>query len=127
MGMYLTIMAFAMLSGPPISGAIISRTGGYEVVGIYAGLSSAWLFLNQVVVVLKIPSRKPCYGGIFVDACRSISCLGKMDWQGLRIGYIFTVLNMINHTLSLVQRSESYDALWIYHIFVAQNPSQDPF
>lgn len=40
MGMYLTILSFGSLAGPPISGAINRATGGYSVVGIYAGLFS---------------------------------------------------------------------------------------
>jgi MFS family permease len=36
-GMYLTIMAIGALAGPPISGAINTRTDGFEAVGIYAG------------------------------------------------------------------------------------------
>lgn len=39
-GMYLTILSFGSLAGPPISGAINRATGGYSVVGIYAGLFS---------------------------------------------------------------------------------------
>jgi MFS-type transporter involved in bile tolerance (Atg22 family) len=39
-GMYLTILSFGSLMGPPISGAINRATGGYSVVGIYAGQSS---------------------------------------------------------------------------------------
>jgi MFS transporter, MCT family, solute carrier family 16 (monocarboxylic acid transporters), member 10 len=39
-GMYLTILSLGSLAGPPISGAINRATGGYSVVGIYAGLFS---------------------------------------------------------------------------------------
>jgi MFS transporter, MCT family, solute carrier family 16 (monocarboxylic acid transporters), member 10 len=39
-GMYLTILSIGSLMGPPISGAINRATGGYSVVGIYAGRSS---------------------------------------------------------------------------------------
>ncbi|KAF8488310.1 MFS general substrate transporter [Russula emetica] len=39
-GMYLTILSLGSLIGPPISGAINHATGGYTVVGIYAGQSS---------------------------------------------------------------------------------------
>jgi hypothetical protein len=39
-GMYLTILSFGSLMGPPISGAINRATGGYSVVGIYAGQPS---------------------------------------------------------------------------------------
>jgi MCP family monocarboxylic acid transporter-like MFS transporter 10 len=37
-GMYLTVLSLGSLAGPPISGAINRATGGYTVVGIYAGL-----------------------------------------------------------------------------------------
>ncbi|THH04419.1 hypothetical protein EW146_g10183 [Bondarzewia mesenterica] len=36
-GMYLTILSFGALAGPPISGAINVATGSYKAVGIYAG------------------------------------------------------------------------------------------
>ncbi len=38
-GMYMTITALGALAGPPISGAINAKTGGFEGVGLYAG---AW-------------------------------------------------------------------------------------
>ncbi|KAI5997685.1 MFS general substrate transporter [Pisolithus orientalis] len=37
MGMFMTIAALGMLAGPPISGAIIARTGGFKDPGFYAG------------------------------------------------------------------------------------------
>lgn len=37
-GMAMTIIAIGALAGPPISGAINRATGGYEVVGFYAGM-----------------------------------------------------------------------------------------
>ena len=43
-GMCLTILSFGSLMGPPISGAINHATGGYSVVGIYAG-QSIFLYL----------------------------------------------------------------------------------
>ena len=36
-GMYLTVLAFGALAGPPISGAINVATGNYKMVGVYAG------------------------------------------------------------------------------------------
>lgn len=36
-GMFMTILSAGALIGPPISGAINDRTGGYEAVGYYAG------------------------------------------------------------------------------------------
>lgn len=39
-GMAMTIIAIGALAGPPISGAINRATGGYEVVGFYAGMST---------------------------------------------------------------------------------------
>lgn len=41
-GMYLTVLSVGSLAGPPISGAINRATGGYSVVGIYAGLFFAF-------------------------------------------------------------------------------------
>jgi len=51
MGMYLTILSFGSLAGPPISGAINHATGGYSVVGIYAGSTI------MVALVLLVLSR----------------------------------------------------------------------
>ena len=36
-GMLTTILAFGALAGPPISGAINTSTGGFKMVGVYAG------------------------------------------------------------------------------------------
>ncbi|TFK63766.1 MFS general substrate transporter [Pluteus cervinus] len=38
-GMFMSILAIGALAGPPISGAINSATGGFAVVGYYAGTS----------------------------------------------------------------------------------------
>ena len=37
-GMFFTVVALGALVGPPISGAINVATGGYNAVGIYAGM-----------------------------------------------------------------------------------------
>lgn len=50
-GAYLTVLSLCSLAGPPISGAIYHSTGGYSVVGIYAGSTM------MVSVVLLILSR----------------------------------------------------------------------
>ncbi len=52
-GMYLTILSFGSLMGPPISGAINRATGGYSVVGIYAGQSPFYFFSIPVPVSPK--------------------------------------------------------------------------
>jgi len=36
-GMFLTVIAFGALAGPPTSGAINKRTNGFESVGVFAG------------------------------------------------------------------------------------------
>ncbi len=36
-GMFLSITAIGALAGPPISGAINAKTGGFKGVGLYAG------------------------------------------------------------------------------------------
>lgn len=36
-GAGMTILSIAALAGPPISGAIYEKTGGFEAVGYYAG------------------------------------------------------------------------------------------
>ena len=38
-GMFLTVTALGVLTGPPISGAINVRTGGFKEVAYYAGES----------------------------------------------------------------------------------------
>jgi hypothetical protein len=43
-GTYLTVLSLCSLAGPPISGAIYHATGGYSVVGIYAGRFSLFFF-----------------------------------------------------------------------------------
>lgn len=50
-GMYLTILSFGSLLGPPISGAINHATGGYSVVGIYAGQPSFIFSQSQCVPI----------------------------------------------------------------------------
>ena len=47
MGLFLTCMAFGALTGPPISGAINKSTGGFTLVGVYAGMCHAMLALTQ--------------------------------------------------------------------------------
>jgi hypothetical protein len=37
-GMFLTCLAFGALSGPPISGAIRSASGGFKAVGYFSGV-----------------------------------------------------------------------------------------
>jgi MCP family monocarboxylic acid transporter-like MFS transporter 10 len=36
-GMYMSITALGAVAGPPISGAINAKTGGFQAVGFYAG------------------------------------------------------------------------------------------
>jgi len=53
-GMYLTILSFGSLMGPPISGAINRATGGYSVVGIYAGQSPFYFFSVPVSMEMNL-------------------------------------------------------------------------
>jgi MFS transporter, MCT family, solute carrier family 16 (monocarboxylic acid transporters), member 10 len=46
-GTYLTVLSLCSLAGPPISGAIYHATGGYSVVGIYAGRFSLFFSLSS--------------------------------------------------------------------------------
>lgn len=46
-GMFMSITAIGALAGPPISGAINGRTGGFEAVGLYAGQCSLVPFLTS--------------------------------------------------------------------------------
>jgi MCP family monocarboxylic acid transporter-like MFS transporter 10 len=43
-GTYLTVLSLFSPAGPPISGAIYHTTGGYSIVGIYAGWFSLFFF-----------------------------------------------------------------------------------
>ena len=43
LGMFMSIFSLGALAGPPISGAINTATGGFEVVGFYAGEERACL------------------------------------------------------------------------------------
>lgn len=47
-GMFMTILSAGALIGPPISGAINDRTGGYEAVGYYAGESCCYCSLEAL-------------------------------------------------------------------------------
>lgn len=42
LGMFMSILALGALAGPPISGAISTATGGFKVVGYYAGLDTTF-------------------------------------------------------------------------------------
>lgn len=46
LGMFMSILAIGALIGPPISGAINTATGGFHVVGYYAGECSEHLILR---------------------------------------------------------------------------------
>lgn len=46
LGMFMSILAIGALIGPPISGAINTATGGFHVVGYYAGTCSEHLMLR---------------------------------------------------------------------------------
>ena len=46
-GMFLTVTSVGVLSGPPISGVINARTGGYTEVGYYAGESFV-IYLHRI-------------------------------------------------------------------------------
>jgi len=37
-GMYMSVIAFGGIAGPPISGAIMTATGGFVAAGYYAGM-----------------------------------------------------------------------------------------
>ena len=39
LGMFVSILSIGALAGPPISGAIVTVTGGFKDVGYYAGTS----------------------------------------------------------------------------------------
>ncbi|KAL4064203.1 major facilitator superfamily domain-containing protein [Scleroderma yunnanense] len=49
-GMFLTVATFGVLTGPPISGAINERTGGFKEVGYYAGGVIVFSVLLLIVV-----------------------------------------------------------------------------
>lgn len=49
-GMFLTVTALGLLIGPPISGAINARTGGFKEVGYYAGGTIIFSVLLLIIV-----------------------------------------------------------------------------
>lgn len=63
-GMFMTITALGAVAGPPISGAINEKTGGFEAVGLYAG---------QLLITLKLRVR------VFMNS------------QGVRSSWVFLV------------------------------------
>ena len=48
-GMFMTILAVGALSGPPISGAINTRTGSFKPVGYYAGVIFSFKNLESCI------------------------------------------------------------------------------
>jgi hypothetical protein len=51
-GMVFTVCSIGALCGPPISGLIEARTGGYVAVGYYAGMYSPLCLWHRVLVVI---------------------------------------------------------------------------
>ena len=47
MGMFLTVTALGVLTGPLISGAINARTGGFKEVAYYAGESLSFRSISK--------------------------------------------------------------------------------
>jgi len=62
-GMLFTLTSITALCGPPISGAIAQRTGGYEAVGYYAGSTVVFC------VVLMWITRYLLTGHLFKGKC----------------------------------------------------------
>ncbi len=62
-GMTFTIMSLGALAGPPISGAILDRTGSFEHVGYYAGtfLSAFGLFYLAFLTHVILQARPSWY------------------------------------------------------------------
>jgi len=68
-GMYMTIMSFGALAGPPISGAINTSTGGYKDVGIYAGMSKC-----RVAYIMAVTYFLPPAGSVVMVAVVIMLC-----------------------------------------------------
>ncbi|PFH44634.1 hypothetical protein AMATHDRAFT_168326, partial [Amanita thiersii Skay4041] len=56
LGMYMSIIALGAVAGPPVSGAILKATGGYEAMGFYAGT------MVMLGVVFMIVARRCALG-----------------------------------------------------------------
>ncbi|EJD05764.1 MFS general substrate transporter [Fomitiporia mediterranea MF3/22] len=60
-GMFMSILAFGAVAGPPISGAINEATGGYTAVGIYAGsavvVAVAVMWISRCLVLGRFWGR----------------------------------------------------------------------
>lgn len=54
LGMFFTILAMGALSGPPISGAINTATGGFKAVGYYAGACAILDTIPDIVGLISL-------------------------------------------------------------------------
>lgn len=66
-GMMFTILSAGAVSGPPISGAIGTATGGFGTVGVYAGS-----FLTASLGDVHPRCRKRDYSGCGTDVMESV-------------------------------------------------------
>lgn len=82
-GMYYTITALGAVAGPPISGAINARTGGFEGVGLFAGTLKTSHHPIEIDMI-SFKNRKCSCGGCDLYGDCEIPCFGPMDGEDLR-------------------------------------------
>ena len=89
-GMFITISSMGVLIGPPISGAINARTGGYTDVGYYAGMSLVTHFfcrsaaVSPPVLISLGLTRDDDLGGVMV-----LSTFLLVIVRYLQLGHLF--------------------------------------
>lgn len=49
LGLFLTCMSLGALAGPPISGAILNSSGGFTLVGVWAGKLQVWSVQQRIL------------------------------------------------------------------------------
>jgi hypothetical protein len=82
---YLTVLSLCSLAGPPISGAIYHATGGYSVVGIYAGRFSLFFLLSGFSEPCMSHARLRIYDDGLCGTPRPVSlhCTKEMERKSL--------------------------------------------
>ena|SRR6267154_3864824 len=52
-GMYMSVIAFGGIAGPPISGAIMTATGGFVDAGYYAGMFFKYEIVGEALILSR--------------------------------------------------------------------------
>jgi MFS family permease len=69
-GMYLTVVAFGTLLGPPVSGLINKRTEGFRDVGVYAGEHPYFVGGALLMIMMGVVAYRECGDDwMHIDVC----------------------------------------------------------